>query len=201
MLKLTALITTLALGSSASIALASPARTPDHRPGAVVAARIERPVVAARIERPIVAPRIERGRATWRPAPVVGWRATRDRFETPVFDRGWRAGIAVDDFGPRRYRPTWVALGAPQPLIRGQECIEVRDSGTFTQLRLQSDSGFAEVDRVIVQFADGTRQIADLDRRLDESGEFVELALDGNNRRIDRIVVTGAARDLQVFAI
>jgi hypothetical protein len=198
MSKLTALITTLVLGSSASIALASPARTSDHRPGAVVAARIERPVVAARFERPVVTARIEHGPAAWRPAPVVGWRVARDRFETPVFDRGWRAGIAVDDFGPRRYRPTWVALGAPRPLVRGQECIEVRDGGTFTQLRLQSESGFAEVDRVIVQFADGTSQVADLDRRLDG---FVELPLDGNNRRIDRIIVTGAARDLQVFAI
>ena len=193
MWKLTAVITTLALGSSASLALASPVRTNDHRTGPVVAARFERPVVATRIERPVVATRIERGR--------VDWRVARDRFEAPVLDRGWRASVAFDDFGPRHYRPTWVALSAPRPLVRGQECIEVRDRGTFTQLRLQSDGGFALVDRVIVQFADGTSQVADLDRRLDERGEFVELALDGNNRRIDRIVVTGAPGDLQVFAI
>lgn len=171
MSKLTALVTTLVLGSTASIALASPARPYDHRHA-----------VAVRDHR------------------VARDRVARGRVVAPVYDRGWRARVTVDDFGPRRYRPTWVALGAPR-VTRGQECIEVRDPGTFTQLRLQSDSGFALVDRVIVEFADGSQQVADLDRRLDERGEFVELPLDGNNRRIARILVTGAARDLQVFAI
>lgn len=39
---------------------------------------------------------------------------------------------------------------------------------------------------------------------LDEHGELLEIPLDGNNRRIDRITVigaTGARGDLQVFAI
>ena len=200
MSKLTALLTTLAIGSSASIAAASPARIVDHRTG-TVAMRSERPVV----ERPVIArPIVERPVVTrpgWRPAPTADWRIARNHRAPTAFDAGWHRSIAVDEFGPRHYRPTWVALSSPQPLVRGQECIEVNDGGTFTQLRLQSDSGFAFVDRVTVQFADGSDQVAELDRRLDQRGEFVELALDGNNRRIDRIVVTGSAGDLQVFAI
>lgn len=198
MSKLTALVTTLVLGSTASIALASPARSYDH---AGTAGRTERTVVASRADRDRGVVALRDHRADQRPAPVTTWRVARDRFDGRELDRGYPARLTVDDFGPRRYRPTWVALGAPRPLARGQECIEVRDPGTFTQLRLQSDTGFALVDRVMVQFADGTQQIADLDRRLDERGEFVELPLDGNNRRVARIVVTGAARDLQVFAI
>jgi hypothetical protein len=210
MSKLTALLTTLAIGSSASIAAASPARLADHRAG-TVAVRGEHPVVAMRGERPIERRPIERPierpvvvrpvveRRDWRPAPAL--HVTRDRFAPAAFDAGWHRSTAVDDFGPRHYRPTWVALSSPQPFVRGQDCIGVGDSGTFTQLRLQSDSGFAFVDRVTVQFADGSDQVAELDRRLDQRGEFVELALDGNNRRIDRIVVTGTAGDLQVFAI
>lgn len=189
MLKKTALFATLALASSASIALASPSyrsagydRSHDRAPGVVVRTRIQRPAEA-------------------RLAVEVrdrGW--TRDaRIVAP----SWRRA-AIDDLGPRHYRPTWVALDAPQPLIRGQECIEVSDPGTFTQLRLQSNAGVADIDRVIVEFADGSQQVADLDRALDQPGEFVELPLDGNNRRIERIIVTGATArhgDLQVFGI
>jgi hypothetical protein len=121
------------------------------------------------------------------------------------FDRSWSGRAAQDDFGARRYRPTWVALSSPLQLTRsGQDCIEVRDTGTFTQLRLQSAGGIAAIDRVIVRFADGTDQVADLDRVLSDRDGMLEIPLDGNNRRIDQIIVTGApgARGaIQVFAI
>ena len=196
MLKITALFTTLALGATASIAMASPARVParvyDRRTGIEYARTgVEHSRLASsRFRGPLPGNGVERVRIDRDP----------DRFgQLEGFDR-WHGRRAVDDFGARRYRPTWVALGAPHRL-GGSACIEVRDPGTFTQLRLQSDGGFADIDRVIVQFADGTDQVAELDRALDRRGEFVELPLDGNNRRIDKIVVTGALGDLQVFAI
>lgn len=202
MFKITALLTTLALGSSASIALASPGRS-YARPG-IADTRVARSPVELR---GIV--RIGRGPVEVRASARTGlaYRSTelarfeRDRFDRPGLDRSWRGRVGFDDFGPRRYRPTWVALNAPQQLGRGEQCIEVRDPGTFTQLRLQSDSGFAGVNRVVVQFADGSDQVADLDAALDQRGELVELPLDGNNRRIARIIVVGATGDLQVFAI
>ena len=89
--------------------------------------------------------------------------------------------------------------------MRGsQDCIEVADRGTFTQLRLQTAGGVARVDRVIVQFADGEQQVMEADRTIDDRDDLLEIALDGNNRRIDRIIVTGATGQrgaLQVFAI
>jgi hypothetical protein len=162
MSKITALLTVLALGSSASVAMASPSRTHDRHTTNVRTAR---------------APdRVERSR-----------------------------GVAADDFGPRRYRPTWTALGAPLQLTRaGRESVQVNDRGTFTQLRLADLGGTARVDRVIVQFADGTSQIEDLRRVLDDGQDYLELALDGNNRRIECITVlgaSGAAHNLQVYAI
>jgi hypothetical protein len=120
-------------------------------------------------------------------------------------DRSWRRGAAQDDFGPRRYRPTWIALSAPLQLTRtGADCIDVTDRGTFTQLRLQSAGGIAAIDRVIVRFADGSDQVVDLDRVLSARDGMLEIPLDGNNRRLDQIIVTGApgARGaFQVFAI
>jgi hypothetical protein len=174
MLKITALFTTLALAATASIASASPARSYDRRPG------------------------IESTRAYGRAALRVDGFARTARLDP--LDR-WHRGAAFDDVGPRRYRPTWVALGAPHRLGASRVSIEVRDPGTFTQLRLQSDAGYSSVGCVTVQFADGTEQVAELGRDLDRRGEFVELPLDRNNRRIARILVTGALGDLQVFGI
>jgi hypothetical protein len=123
--------------------------------------------------------------------------APRDRL-----DRGWHRG-GVDDFGPRRYRPIWVALGTA-PLARtSRSAIEVRDPGTFTQLRLQTAGGAAWVERVIVRFADGSHQVAHLDRTLGRRDALLEIQLDGNNRRIDHIVVIGDGERgaLEVFGI
>jgi hypothetical protein len=190
MFKITALLTMIALGSSASIAMASPIGTYDRRTGIEYTR-----VPSSRFD----GTRFARFGSEHIDAPASFDRFDRfDRFDS--LDR-WHGSRAVDDFGPRRYRPTWVPLSAPHQLARGTACIEVRDHGTFTQLRLQSDRGFARVDRVIVRFSDGSDQVADLDRVLDQHGEFVELPLDGNNRSIDRIVVTGATGDLRVFAI
>jgi hypothetical protein len=44
---------------------------------------------------------------------------------------------------------------------------------------------------VIVRFADGSTQVADLDRVLADRKDLLELPLDGNNRRIDRVTVIG----------
>src|SRR6185503_8474028 len=62
----------------------------------------------------------------------------RDRFgPRDTFDRGWRGRGTLDDFGPRRYRPTWVALGQSRLARTDALSIEVNDHNTFTQLRLQ----------------------------------------------------------------
>jgi len=189
MSKLTALFTVLVLGSSASAALAAPGR----------------PTVAAAYDRQRG---FDRARNTRRPERQIQQPIQRfeDRFDQGRAPAPRRYGPGDGaDFGPRRYRPTWVALSAPQQLARtGWDSIAVNDGGTFTQLRLQSAGGVARIDRVVVQFADGSSQVADLDRVLDDRDDLLEIQLDGNNRRIDRIVVTGACEArgaFQVFGI
>lgn len=109
-----------------------------------------------------------------------------------------------DDFGPRRYRHAWVALSPHVELRDGREVIRVGDRGTFTQLRVQAASGVSYVDRVVIHFADGSRQTARVRQQLDRRTPRLEIPLDGNNRRIDRIAVLGDARRdaaIQVFGI
>jgi hypothetical protein len=162
MSKITAVIVMLALGTSASVASAASSRSVDRRAD----------VSHTRVDRDRNS---DPGRFG-RPAPI---------------DHGW-SRAAADDFGARRYRPTWVALSASLQLGRsGQDSIDVNDRNTFTQLRLQTTGGIARIDRVIIRFADGSDQVADLDRLLDRRGELLEIPLDGNNRRIDCITVIG----------
>ena len=107
------------------------------------------------------------------------------------FDAPWRPR-AAEDLGARHYRPTWVPLATSMELAGiGRDTIRVRDPNTFTQLRVQVASGAARIDRVIVRFADGSSQVAELDRVLDDRNDLVELPLDGNNRRIAQVTVIG----------
>src|SRR5262245_58071280 len=166
MFKIITLLTALALGSSASVAMASPSQRVDRY-------------------------------STF----------DRDRFDRDRFDRReWRGSYrSHDDFGPRRYRASWEALGRPLGLTRaGRASIDVDDPGTFTQLRLADLGGTARIDRVIIEFADGSHQVEEVRRVLDDNSDFVEIALDGNNRRVDAITVIGrssARRNLQVYGI
>jgi hypothetical protein len=107
------------------------------------------------------------------------------------------------DFGPRQYRRSWVALGTLEVANDGRDMLRVFDRGTFTQLRLQTTGGRVNVDAVTIHFADGSKQIARLGRTLGANDRFVQILLDGNNRRIDRITTVGGSRfaDLQVFGI
>lgn len=103
----------------------------------------------------------------------------------------------------RRYRPSWVALSSPLQLDRRWNSIDVNQRGTFTQLRLQSTSGMSKIDKVIVQFQNGQRQVVELDARLSPRNPMINVALEGN-RRIDRVIVMGDSRRngaIQVFAI
>ena len=126
-------------------------------------------------------------------------------------DRAWRDRGDLRDTAPRRYRSTWVALGSPVQLADGCAAIGVSDRGTFTQLRLQTTAGASRVDRVVISFRDGSRQVVEPDRVLDQRTGMFEILLDGNNRQIDRVVVEGASArgraagtmrsELQVYGI
>lgn len=186
MLKLKALITTLVLGA-ASAATAQPSVT-FHGEANAQWGTPRRPVVVNPADR---FDRSDRGYGF-----QDTWRDRRDSRNDNFRDNGFNR--------PRMYRPSWVALNEPMQLDRGREVIDVRMRGTFTQLRLQTTAGASYVDKVVILFRDGSRQIAQLDRQLDPRSPMVQVLLDGNNREIDRIIVVGESRRnaaIQVFGI
>lgn len=110
----------------------------------------------------------------------------------------------VTDPPPVTYRARWQALTSPIVLRDGATRIDVQDRRPYTQLRVQSRRGTTRVDRVVVRFQNGGRQIVDVNRRLGPSDPAVDIDLRGNSRRVDSIVVMGDSRRgarVQVFGI
>lgn len=110
------------------------------------------------------------------------------------------------DRGYRRpyHHNTWVALTTPMQLGYGRTVVDVHERRPFTQLRLQTTNGASRIDRVIVRFENGGRQVIDVNQRLSPRNPMINIDLNGQYRRIDRIVVMGDSRRggaVQVFGI
>ena len=99
---------------------------------------------------------------------------------------------------------TWVALTSPLRLDSGRTAIDVNQRRSFQQLRVQTTSGASRIDKVIVRFEDGQRQVIDVNQRLSTQNPMINIDLNGQQRRVDRIVVMGDSRRggaIQVFGI
>lgn len=183
--KLSALITTLILGSS-SVALAS---HDDAR-------RLEPTGYRTATDRvPLARPPLYRDDDADLRAPRHRW------FRDHRRDDGELRGDV--DPGPRRYRSHWVTLGTAA-LGAGRSIVDVDQRGTFTQLRIQAAGGRTYLDRVVVRFRDGSRQVVRVDRVLDRDDRWIQFELDGNNRRVEAVALLGDTRRavaLQVFGI
>jgi hypothetical protein len=109
----------------------------------------------------------------------------------------------------RDHRPywrnnTWIALTSPVQLDRGRTVIDVNQRRPFQQLRLQTTSGSSTIDRVVVIFENGGRQVISVNQRLNTRNPMVNIDLDGRQRRVDRVIVMGDSRRngaIQVFGI
>lgn len=135
-----------------------------------------------------------RGEARWgQQQPVQTYDRDRDRDRDRPYHRPyWRNN-------------TWVALTSPLHLDRGRTMIDVNQRRAFQQLRLQQTSyGMTVVDRVIVRFENGERQVINVNQRLSTRNPMINIDLDGRMRRVDRIIVLGDSRRggaIQVFGI
>lgn len=100
---------------------------------------------------------------------------------------------------------TWVALTSPLELDRGRTMIDVDHRRPFQQLRLQQTTrGMTHIDRVVVRFENGERQVIDVNQRLSTRNPMINIDLEGRHRRVDRIILIGDSRrggTIQVFGI
>jgi hypothetical protein len=124
------------------------------------------------------------------------------RFQQPAYRPDYRNDNR--SYGYDQRYTTWQPLTALERLDRGGDLFDLSTRGRFTQLRLQNQSGRTLVRQIEIVFANGERQIVHCGRALEGNHAMIDVDLDGDARRIDKIFVDGrSGRDgsYQLYAM
>lgn len=168
-MNIKALITTLVIVGSSSVAMARPATAVSSTSASVNASASWSFGYSTPTVRPTV--RDHRTNTRYRPAHFQTWGSDQwnDRNRTPRYD------VLGDNlnFGNGEYRKDIMPGGVDQ----------------FSTLKIDADQGRTYIMKVVVEFADGTaQQQINLDRTL-RAGESLTLDLTGRSHTISRILV------------
>lgn len=87
--------------------------------------------------------------------------------------------------------PTWTLLSSNASLARGRDRISVSTPARFSKLKLEASRGSMFIDRIVITFANGERQVVNLDRRISARTGATTIDLEGRSRQISKIVVSG----------
>ena len=90
-----------------------------------------------------------------------------------------------------RVNTTWQPLTSVERLDRGGDVFDLQGRARFAQLRLQNQTGRTVVRQIDIVFADGSRQCVQVNRALVGNHDMINIDLDGDARRIDKIFVDG----------
>ena len=90
-----------------------------------------------------------------------------------------------------RQHTTWQALTSRERLERGGDVFDLSSRERFSQLRLQNQTGRTLVRQIDIVFADGQRQCVQVNQLLDGNHAMINVDLDGDARRIDKIFIDG----------
>lgn len=87
--------------------------------------------------------------------------------------------------------PSWTLLSSNASLARGRDRIAVNSSARFSKLKLEAARGSVFIDKIVITFANGERQVVNLDKRIGARTGAMTIDLDGRSRQIAKIVVSG----------
>jgi hypothetical protein len=87
--------------------------------------------------------------------------------------------------------PSWTMLSSNASLARGKDKIAVSSSARFTKLKLEASRGSMFIDKVVITFANGERQVVNLDKTIGARTGATTIDLQGRARQISKIVVSG----------
>ena len=130
------------------------------------------------------------------------------RFQQPAYRPDYRNDDRDDfrrgSYGYDQRSTTWQPLTSLERLDRRGDLFDLSTRGRFTQLRLQNQSGRTLVRQIEIVFANGERQVVHVGRALEGNHAMINVDLDGDARRIDKIFVDGrSGRDgsYQLYAM
>jgi hypothetical protein len=116
-------------------------------------------------------------------------RADHDNANHGRFAGGPAGGIDRD----RRMPPAmlqWKTLEASKK-ISNKQTINIGGREAFSRLKLEAARGSTFIDKVVIVFGNGMRQVVDLDKTLANREAPLFIDLDGKNRRVTKVVVYG----------
>ncbi|CAN5904625.1 hypothetical protein BH11MYX3_BH11MYX3_16730 [soil metagenome] len=87
--------------------------------------------------------------------------------------------------------PSWTTLESNGSLARGKDRIEVSSRARFTRLKLEAARGSMFIDKVVITFANGQRQVVDLAKTIGQRSGAAMIDLQGQSRQITKITVSG----------
>ena len=110
-------------------------------------------------------------------------------------------GIRDHRGGWNRPRPQrWTTLAENAVMQRGRTVIDVSSQRRFTKISLDANRPMF-VDKVLILFANGERQVVEMNKRLGAYGAPVVIDLAGNSRMIDKVMVLGKGRIRASFTL
>lgn len=103
------------------------------------------------------------------------------------YERDHRAPYT--QFRPRL--PSWTTLASNESLSRGRDRVAVANMSRFTKLKIEASRGSMFIDKVVITFANGERQVVNLDKTLGRYTGGATIDLQGRARQITSISVSG----------
>lgn len=105
---------------------------------------------------------------------------------------GWRHEAPPAPAPIAYHQPaSWTSLESSGSLSRGYDLISVGTRARFSTLKLQASRGTMTINKVVITFANGQKQVVNLDRTLSARSGGATIDLQGNSRAISKIVVQG----------
>lgn len=116
--------------------------------------------------------------------------------DKPLHDHSYQGDDHAEHFrGDRMRRPlpmpvAWTSLSTVKR-IQNKQTIAVGGRQAYSKLKLEAAMGSTFVDKLVIVFGNGTKQVINLDKSLAMRGAPLVIDLDGQNRRISKVVVYG----------
>jgi len=118
--------------------------------------------------------------------PLTHHRDVAPAYKGPGFQHQLRPADSL-----RRPQPMqWASLSTAKK-ISTKQTIAVNSRQAYSKLKLEAASGNTFIDKLVIVFGNGTRQVVELDKSLAMRGMPMFIDLEGQNRRISKVVVYG----------
>lgn len=111
-------------------------------------------------------------------------------YKAPLWKDGERDRGRPDVRRPLPMPVEWTTLSTAKK-IQNKQTIAVNGRQAFSKLKLEASMGKTFIDKVVIVFGNGTRQVVDLDKSLAMREAPLLIDLEGKNRRVSKVVVYG----------